>query len=60
MFGQSPGIRRAWHHEEKQMSAEKTDALLIGPPKPVIVDGLAGVFNLHRFSEVHNRARCIK
>ena len=28
------------------MADEKTDVLLIGPPKPVIVDGLAPAFEL--------------
>ena len=31
------------------MAAEKADVLLIGPPKPVIVNGLSGAFNLIRF-----------
>jgi lactate dehydrogenase-like 2-hydroxyacid dehydrogenase len=39
------------------MPGEKTEVLLIGPPKTVIVDGLARVFNLHRFSDVKDRAR---
>jgi lactate dehydrogenase-like 2-hydroxyacid dehydrogenase len=34
------------------MAAEKTDVLLVGPPKPVIVNGLAGPFNLVKFSDV--------
>ena len=33
------------------MAAEKTDVLLIGPPKPVIVNGLAGPFNLIKLSD---------
>ena len=33
------------------MAAEKTDVLLIGPPKPVIVNGLAGPFNLIKVSD---------
>ena len=33
------------------MAAEKTDVLLIGPPKAVIVNGLAGPFNLIKFSD---------
>jgi lactate dehydrogenase-like 2-hydroxyacid dehydrogenase len=39
------------------MPIEKKDVLLIGPPKPVIVEGLAPAFNLHRFSEVKDRER---
>jgi lactate dehydrogenase-like 2-hydroxyacid dehydrogenase len=42
------------------MPGEKTDVLLIGPPKPVVVDGLSRVFNLHRFSEVPDRDRFFK
>jgi lactate dehydrogenase-like 2-hydroxyacid dehydrogenase len=33
------------------MAAEKTDVLLIGPPKAVIVNGLAGPFNLIKLSD---------
>jgi len=33
------------------MAAEKTDVLLIGPSKPVIVNGLAGPFNLIKLSD---------
>src|SRR5688500_4529748 len=39
------------------MADEKTDVLLMGPPKPVIVDGLARAFNLCRFSEVKDREK---
>ena len=34
------------------MAAEKTELLLIGPPKPVIVDGLAPAFDIIRLSQV--------
>jgi lactate dehydrogenase-like 2-hydroxyacid dehydrogenase len=37
------------------MIDEKTDVLLIGAPKPVIVNGLAGAFNLLKFSEANDR-----
>src|SRR5215467_13520567 len=37
--------------------AEKADVLLIGPPKPVIVNGLTGAFNLVRFSDAKDRDR---
>src|SRR5919204_101639 len=37
------------------MAAEKPDALLIGPPKPVIVNGLSRVFNLIRFPDAKDR-----
>ena len=33
------------------MGDEKRDVLLIGPPKPVIVNGLTSAFNLIRFSD---------
>src|SRR6516165_9019159 len=35
--------------------AEKADVLLIGPPKPVIVNGLSGAFNLVRFPDAKER-----
>jgi lactate dehydrogenase-like 2-hydroxyacid dehydrogenase len=35
--------------------AEKADVLLIGPPKPVIVNGLSGAFNLVRFPDAKDR-----
>src|ERR671931_2946626 len=37
------------------MAAEKPDALLIGPPKPVIVNGLSRTFNLIRFPDAKDR-----
>ncbi len=37
--------------------AEKTDVLLIGPPKPVIVKGLAPAFNLVKFSDAKDREK---
>ena len=39
------------------MPGEKTEALLIGPPKPVIVDGLARAFNLHKLPDAADRDR---
>ena len=36
--------------------AEKADVLLIGPPKPVIVNGLSGgAFNIVKFSDAKDR-----
>src|SRR6516162_1147932 len=35
--------------------AEKADVLLIGPPKPVIVNGLSGAFSLVKFSDAKDR-----
>src|SRR5215475_1420679 len=37
------------------MADEKRNILLIGPPKPVIVNGLAPAFNLIRFSDAKDR-----
>src|SRR5216684_9019441 len=37
------------------MAAEKTDVLLIGPPKPVIVNGLSGAFHLVKFPDAKDR-----
>src|SRR5262245_13673169 len=37
------------------MAAEKTEVLLIGPPKPVIVNGLEEAFNLIKFAGVKDR-----
>jgi lactate dehydrogenase-like 2-hydroxyacid dehydrogenase len=39
------------------MTNEKIDVVLIGPPKPVIVNGLEGAFNLIRLREVADRER---
>jgi lactate dehydrogenase-like 2-hydroxyacid dehydrogenase len=35
--------------------ANKTDVLLIGPKKPVIVDGLSGIFDLHVMADAKDR-----
>ena len=35
--------------------AEKADVLLIGPPKPRIVDGLARAFTVHKLVEAKDR-----
>src|SRR6266550_4627868 len=37
------------------MAEEKADVLLIGPPKPVIVSGLSGAFNLVKFPDAKDR-----
>src|SRR6478752_7310049 len=37
------------------MAVEKAHVLLIGPPKPVIVNGLARAFNLIKFSDAKDR-----
>jgi lactate dehydrogenase-like 2-hydroxyacid dehydrogenase len=37
------------------MTTDKIDVLLIGPPKPVVVDGLMRAFNLIRFSDVKDQ-----
>jgi lactate dehydrogenase-like 2-hydroxyacid dehydrogenase len=41
------------------MAAEKTDVLLIGPPKPVIVNGLAGPFNLIKLSDAKDAEKLL-
>jgi lactate dehydrogenase-like 2-hydroxyacid dehydrogenase len=33
------------------MASDKPDVLLMGPPKPTIVDGLAPLFNVHRLGD---------
>ena len=37
------------------MASEKPDILLMGPIKPVIVNGLAPLFNVHRLAEAKDR-----
>jgi lactate dehydrogenase-like 2-hydroxyacid dehydrogenase len=37
------------------MANEKPDILLLGPPKPVIANGLAPLFNVHRLIEAKDR-----
>src|SRR5258706_15253579 len=37
------------------MGAEKADVLLIGPPKPVIVNGLTGAFNVVKLPDAKER-----
>ena len=37
------------------MASEKPDILLLGPPKPVIANGLAPLFNVHRLIEAQDR-----
>jgi lactate dehydrogenase-like 2-hydroxyacid dehydrogenase len=37
------------------MAAEKTEILLVGPPKPVIVNGLDSAVNLIRFAEANDK-----
>src|SRR5262249_6239093 len=39
------------------MAAEKADVLLIGPPKPVIVAGLASAFNIVKLPDAKERER---
>jgi len=41
------------------MASDKPDILLMGPPKPVIVNGLAPLFNVHRLADAKNRDACI-
>jgi lactate dehydrogenase-like 2-hydroxyacid dehydrogenase len=37
------------------MASEKPDVLLMGPPKPTIVNGLAPLFNVHRLADAKDR-----
>src|SRR5499427_3551255 len=37
------------------MASAKPDIVLLGPPKPVVVDGLAPLFNVHRMPEPEDR-----
>jgi lactate dehydrogenase-like 2-hydroxyacid dehydrogenase len=37
------------------MASDKPDILLMGPPKPVIANGLAPLFNVHRLIEAQDR-----
>jgi lactate dehydrogenase-like 2-hydroxyacid dehydrogenase len=39
------------------MTADKINVLLIGPPKPVVVDGLTRAFNLVKFSDVQDQEK---
>ena len=39
------------------MTTDKIDVLLIGPPKPVVVDGLTRAFNLIKFSDVMDQEK---
>ena len=41
------------------MASEKPDILLVGPPKPVIANGLAPLFNVHRLFEAQDREALI-
>ena len=36
------------------MADDRTDVLLIGPKKPVIVEGLAAAFNLHVLADARD------
>jgi lactate dehydrogenase-like 2-hydroxyacid dehydrogenase len=38
------------------MAAEKPDVLVLGPPKPVVLDGLAPAFNVHRLPQTDPEA----
>jgi hypothetical protein len=47
---------RQGFEKEKSMAGEKADVVLLGPAKPVIVEGLANTVNLHRLPEANERA----
>jgi lactate dehydrogenase-like 2-hydroxyacid dehydrogenase len=40
---------------DREMASEKPDILMVGPPKPVIANGLAPLFNVHRLFEAQDR-----
>src|SRR5262249_22539503 len=40
---------------DEVMPSEKPDVLLMGPLKPVILDGLAPLFNVHRLADAKDR-----
>ncbi len=42
------------------MAAEKPDVLLVGPPKPLIVNGLAGAFNVHPLANAADREKLLQ
>jgi lactate dehydrogenase-like 2-hydroxyacid dehydrogenase len=37
------------------MASEKADILLIGPPRPLVVEGLSAAFNVHKLAETKDR-----
>jgi len=37
------------------MAGEKADILLLGPPRPLVVDGLAAAVNVHKLAETKDR-----
>jgi lactate dehydrogenase-like 2-hydroxyacid dehydrogenase len=41
------------------MAGEKIDVLLAGPPKPVVVNGLASAVHLHRLSEIKDQDKLL-
>ncbi|HWM46112.1 MAG TPA: 2-hydroxyacid dehydrogenase [Xanthobacteraceae bacterium] len=41
------------------MAADKPDLLLIGPPKPLIADGLAGAFTVHKLAQAADPAALV-
>src|SRR5262249_38385647 len=41
--------------QEKPMTAEKADLLLVGPPRPRVVEGLSAVLNVHTLADAADR-----
>src|SRR5215831_16076183 len=53
-----PRIRRSAGHSECrrfQMASEKADILLLGPPRPLVVDALSAAVNVHKLAEAKDR-----
>src|SRR5215471_363978 len=53
-----PRIRRSAGHSECrrfQMASEKADILLLGPPRPLVVDALSAAANVHKLAETKDR-----
>src|SRR5262249_21472228 len=54
-LGRNGGSGAGERTEILQMASEKPDILMVGPPKPVIANGLAPLFNVHRLFEAQDR-----
>src|SRR5215472_13096905 len=53
-----PRIRRSAGHLECrrfQMASEKADILLLGPPRPLVVDALSAAATVHKLTETKDR-----
>jgi lactate dehydrogenase-like 2-hydroxyacid dehydrogenase len=50
----SSGARTSFR-QEKLMPAEKADVLLLGPPRPLVVDGLSAALTVHKLADAKDR-----